>query len=66
LSLRRPPCRRSPRFPLEQRVAVVLVDGEGLDIRGAASLLGVPAGTVASRLSRGRARIRQLIAEEDT
>lgn len=51
-------------LPPDQRVAVVLVDGEGFDREAAARILGVPLGTVASRLSRGRARIRHLIGED--
>ena len=35
----------------DQRAAVVLVDQEGLDYAATAELLGVPAGTVASRLA---------------
>lgn len=51
-------------LPPEQRVAVVLVDGEGFDHEAAARILGVPRGTLASRLSRGRARIRHLMGED--
>jgi RNA polymerase sigma-70 factor (ECF subfamily) len=50
-------------LPVDQRAAVVLVDGEGLDHRTVADLLDVPPGTVASRLSRGRALLRRLIGE---
>jgi len=42
----------------EQRVAVVLVDQEGLDYRQAAEILRVPAGTIGSRLSKARAVLR--------
>jgi RNA polymerase sigma-70 factor (ECF subfamily) len=48
-------------LPDDQRIAVVLVDGEGLDNVTAADLLGVPAGTIASRLSRGRAAMRHAL-----
>ncbi len=51
-------------LPPEQRVAVVLVDGEGFDHESAARILGVPRGTLASRLSRGRARMRHLMRED--
>ena len=44
-------------LPEDQRVAIVLVDLEGLPVDEAAAVLGVPAGTVKSRCSRGRARL---------
>jgi len=44
-------------LPLEQRLALVLVDLQGLPVEEAARVLGVPAGTVKSRCSRGRARL---------
>lgn len=46
-------------LPDDQRVTVVMVDGEGLDNQTAAKLLDVAPGTVASRLSRARATMRQ-------
>ena len=50
-------------LPIEQRAAVILVDGEGLDHRTAAQALGVAPGTIASRLSRARASLRRSIEE---
>jgi RNA polymerase sigma-70 factor (ECF subfamily) len=50
----------------EERAAVWLVDAEGRDYREAAEVLGVPEGTVASRLSRARAALRLALAEEAT
>ena len=44
-------------LPLEQRTALLLVDVHGLPVDEAAAVLGVPAGTVKSRCSRGRARL---------
>jgi RNA polymerase sigma-70 factor, ECF subfamily len=44
-------------LPEEQRAALVLVDLQGLPVDEAARALGVPAGTVKSRCSRGRARL---------
>jgi RNA polymerase sigma-70 factor (ECF subfamily) len=41
-----------------QRFLVLLVDRDGYDYRSAARLLGVPRGTVASRLNVARARLR--------
>ncbi|HEX7095625.1 MAG TPA: sigma-70 family RNA polymerase sigma factor [Acidimicrobiales bacterium] len=51
-------------LPPEQRVTVVLVDGEGFDNVTAARILGVAPGTVASRLSRARAALRKALGEE--
>jgi len=52
------------RLPPEQRAVVVLVCVEGLSYREAAEILEIPAGTVMSRLARGRetlsARLRTL------
>jgi RNA polymerase sigma-70 factor (ECF subfamily) len=44
-------------LPEEQRAALVLVDVHGMPVDEAAGVLGVPAGTVKSRCSRGRARL---------
>ncbi|HVF32616.1 MAG TPA: sigma-70 family RNA polymerase sigma factor [Acidimicrobiales bacterium] len=52
------------RLPDDQRLTVVLVDGEGFDHEEAARLLGVAPGTVASRLSRARATLRRSIESE--
>lgn len=51
------------RLPEEQRSAVALVLVEGLSYREAAEALGVPEGTLTSRLSRGRAALQALLAE---
>ncbi|MGQ0434307.1 MAG: RNA polymerase sigma factor, partial [Microthrixaceae bacterium] len=51
-------------LPTAQRVTVVLVDGEGLDHREVAKILGVAPGTVASRLHRARAALRRVLGEE--
>ncbi|MET0728278.1 MAG: sigma-70 family RNA polymerase sigma factor [Acidimicrobiales bacterium] len=52
------------RLPDDQRVTVVLVDGEGYDHREAAEILGVAPGTVASRLHRARSALRRILGEE--
>jgi RNA polymerase sigma-70 factor, ECF subfamily len=49
-------------LPADQRAAVLLVDCEGFDYRGAAEVLGVRVGTVASRLSRARAALRHALS----
>ncbi len=48
------------RLPAEQRAAIALVAIEGLGYDEAASALGIPVGTLRSRLSRGRERLREL------
>lgn len=45
----------------EYRAAVVLVDLEGLSLQRAADILGVPLGTVKSRIFRGRRRLADLL-----
>ena len=47
------------RLPADQREAVWLVDGQGMKFGEAASVLGVPPGTVASRVARGRMALRE-------
>jgi RNA polymerase sigma-70 factor (ECF subfamily) len=47
-------------LPDEQREVVLLVCAEGQSYREAAELLGVPIGTVMSRLARARARLAAL------
>jgi RNA polymerase sigma factor (sigma-70 family) len=51
-------------LPDEQRVAVALVLIEGLSYAEAAQVLGVPAGTLTSRLVRGRQSLIQTLAEQ--
>lgn len=50
------------RLPSEQRAAITLVDVEGWPVSQAAEILGVPAGTVKSRCSRGRAKLASDLA----
>jgi RNA polymerase sigma-70 factor, ECF subfamily len=45
-------------LPPEDRAAVLLVDAQGFDYRETARVLGIPEGTVASRLNRARASLR--------
>lgn len=49
-------------LPEEQREVVLLVGLEQLSYKETARVLGIPAGTVMSRLSRGRERLRELMA----
>jgi RNA polymerase sigma-70 factor, ECF subfamily len=48
----------------EERAAVILVDAQGFDYRSAGRVLGVPEGTVASRLNRARAALRRALGEQ--
>lgn len=48
-------------LPDELRVAVVLRDVQGLEYREIADLLGIPIGTVESRIFRGRQRLKPLL-----
>jgi len=50
------------RLPEAQRVVLVLCDAEGRSASEAAALLGIPPGTVKSRLRLGRRRFRALAA----
>jgi RNA polymerase sigma-70 factor (ECF subfamily) len=52
-------------LPPDQRVVVFLVDQEGLDYDTAGEILGVPAGTVGSRLSHARAALRAALRAAD-
>jgi RNA polymerase sigma-70 factor (ECF subfamily) len=49
-------------LPPEYRAAVVLSDIEGLSYEEIAVTLGIKLGTVRSRLSRARARLRESLA----
>lgn len=51
------------RLPAEQRALLMLVSVEGLAYREAADVLGLPIGTVMSRLSRARQALRALDEE---
>lgn len=48
-------------LPVEQRLAVVLVDVAGYPVAEVAAILGVPPGTVKSRCARGRLRLAALL-----
>jgi RNA polymerase sigma-70 factor (ECF subfamily) len=51
------------RLSPEDRAAVLLVDAQGFDYRQAADVLGVPEGTVGSRLHRARTVLRSAITD---
>lgn len=48
------------RLPPDQRAALLLVSLEGMTLTEAAAVLGIPEGTLASRLGRARAALRQM------
>jgi RNA polymerase sigma-70 factor (ECF subfamily) len=50
-------------LPADQRQVILLVALEGMSYSEVAETVGVAPGTVMSRLSRGRARLRQLMEE---
>ena len=49
------------QLPAEQRAVLLLVTLEDVGYTEAARILGIPVGTVMSRLSRARARLRELM-----
>ncbi len=51
-------------LPLEQRTVLVLSDVQGLSYLEIADVMGISLGTVKSRLSRGRARLRDYLVEQ--
>jgi len=53
--------RALAELPADQREAVLLRDVEGFEYREIAEQLGVPLGTVESRIFRGRARLKELL-----
>jgi RNA polymerase sigma-70 factor (ECF subfamily) len=55
--------RALAELPMEQRMAIVLVDAQGYPVDEVARLLSVPVGTVKSRCSRGRARLATLLRD---
>lgn len=53
--------RALAQLPDDQREAVLLRDVEGFEYREIAEQLGVPLGTVESRIFRGRSRLKELL-----
>ena len=56
--------RALARLSVEHREVLLLVGLEGMDYNSVAQILDVPAGTVRSRLSRGRERLRELMGKD--
>ena len=57
--------RALARISEEQRQVILLVGLEGISYEEAARVLDVPMGTIRSRLSRGRAALRNLMDRKD-
>ncbi len=57
--------RAIARLPEEQRQVILLVGLEGMRYEEVAKVLGIPIGTVRSRLSRGRDMLRELMDMKD-
>ena len=53
------------KLPVEQRQVILMVGLEGMSYDEVASILGVPIGTVRSRLSRGRSVLRRLMGMQE-
>jgi RNA polymerase sigma factor (sigma-70 family) len=52
-------------LPEDQRLVVVLHDVEGYELHEVAGILGVPLGTVKSRLNRAHARLRECLRQRN-
>jgi RNA polymerase sigma factor (sigma-70 family) len=51
------------QLDIRQRAVIILVDQQEVDYQEAAQILGIPVGTVKSRLARARLRLRQLLSD---
>jgi len=56
--------RQVQRLPEEQKQVLLLVGLEGFSYEEAANITGVPVGTVMSRLSRARRKLRDLLEDD--
>jgi RNA polymerase sigma-70 factor (ECF subfamily) len=54
------------RLSDEHRIVVLLHDTEGYKLEEIHNLIGVPVGTIKSRLHRARARLREILTEGGT
>ena len=51
------------RLNPDQRMVIVLVDQQDFDYKEVAQILGIPTGTMKSRLARGRLRLHQILSK---
>ncbi|MBL8583559.1 MAG: sigma-70 family RNA polymerase sigma factor [Rhizobiaceae bacterium] len=58
-------CEALERIGADRRAALVLVSVEGFSYAEAANILGIPAGTLMSRVARGREELRALLDDQD-
>jgi RNA polymerase sigma-70 factor (ECF subfamily) len=56
--------RARGQLPADQRAAILLIGLEGMPYAEIGAVLGIPVGTVRSRLSRGRQALRELMGVE--
>ncbi len=54
------------RLKEDQRQIITLVDLSGFSYTDTANILGIPVGTVMSRLSRSRSKLRELLEQQDS
>ncbi len=59
--LREDLCSALGELGVEQRSAIYLIDIKGLSFKEASDLLGIPFGTLTSRLHRGRQKLKNLL-----
>ena len=59
-----PISRAIDALPRDQRITLVTIDIQGLSYEETAEAFGVSIGTVKSRLSRARSKVRDLLARE--
>jgi RNA polymerase sigma-70 factor, ECF subfamily len=57
--------RALAKLPHERREILLLVGLEGMSYQAAAKLLGIPIGTVRSRIARGRGMLREILGTGD-
>ena len=53
-------------LPIDQRVILLLIDGQDMSYDDAATVLGITNGTIASRIHRARAAIKTAIERNET